>query len=242
MRPAPVAREIAAGRHLSTLAAFGPSGSTSVQGDVVQLRARKNWVVAAGEADSYVWSVGSALWLVPANAPGLLVPADHAGMGLRGTVAASVQADPVRVPASNELGPEEIAHPWFLVLGGAVSLGLMEGALGAALRHLGGTDPRTKADLARMRLRTDSVRVLYHDAISAVTWQPDRSAHRVRLLAVAASEAAVAVTDLAMKVCGDAAFRRDLGLERRFRDARAAAAIEPTVDTLLESVEVHARP
>jgi alkylation response protein AidB-like acyl-CoA dehydrogenase len=41
-----------------------------------------------------------------------------------------------------------------------------------------------------------------------------------------------------MKVCGDAAFRRDLGIERRFRDARAAAAIEPTVDSLVDSVEI----
>jgi len=41
-----------------------------------------------------------------------------------------------------------------------------------------------------------------------------------------------------MKVCGDAAFRRDLGIERRFRDARAAAAIEPTADSLLDSVEI----
>jgi hypothetical protein len=41
-----------------------------------------------------------------------------------------------------------------------------------------------------------------------------------------------------MKVCGDAAFRRDLGIERRFRDARAAAAIEPTVDALLDSLEI----
>lgn len=230
--------EIAAGRHLSTLAAFGAPGAVSSHGDVVQVRARKSWVIAAGEADSYVWSSGSALWLVPAQAPGLLVPADHAGMGLRGTVATCVEADPVRVPASNRLWSDEPAYPWFLVLGAAVSLGLMEGALAAALGHLGGGDPRTRADLVRMRLRTDSVRVLYNDTLSAVTWHPERSADRVRLLAVTATEAAVAVTDLAMKVCGDAAFRRDLGIERRFRDARAAAAIEPTVDSLLDSVEI----
>ncbi|MGI5507277.1 acyl-CoA dehydrogenase family protein [Lentzea sp. CA-135723] len=230
--------EIAAGRHLSTLAAFGSAGEASSHGDVVQVRARKNWVIAAGEADSYVWSCGAALWLVPAEAPGLLVPADHAGMGLRGTVATCVRADPVRVPASNRLWSEELAFPWFMVLGAAVSLGLMEGALAAAVGVLGRDDPRTRPDLARMRLRTDSVRVLYNDTLSAVTWHPERSLDRVRLLAVTATEAAVAVTDLAMKVCGDAAFRRDLGIERRFRDARAAAAIEPAVDVLLDSVEI----
>ncbi|MGW6442936.1 acyl-CoA dehydrogenase family protein [Lentzea sp. NPDC055074] len=230
--------EIAAGRHLSTLAAFGASGEMSTHGDVVQVRARKRWVIAAGEADSYVWSCGPALWLVPAEAPGILVPADHAGMGLRGTVATCVEADPVRVPASNRLWSDELAFPWFMVLGAAVSLGLMEGAVAAAVGHLGGGDPRTRSDLARMRLRTDAVRVLYNDTLSAVTWHPERSADRVRLLAVTATEAAVVVTDLAMKVCGDAAFRRDLGIERRFRDARAAAAISPTVEEMLDSVEI----
>ncbi|HEX7302639.1 hypothetical protein [Lentzea sp.] len=51
---------------------------------------------------------------------------------------------------------------------------------------------------------------------------------------------AAAGRHLAMKVCGDAAFRRDLGIERRFRDARAAAAVEPTADVLLDSVVAQA--
>ena len=42
-----------------------------------------------------------------------------------------------------------------------------------------------------------------------------------------AAEAAIAVTDLAMKVCGGAAFRKELGIERHFRDARAARVMAP---------------
>ncbi|MBM7864160.1 hypothetical protein [Lentzea nigeriaca] len=76
------------------------------------------------------------------------MPADHAGMGLRGTVATCVEADPVWVPASNRLWSDELAF----------SLGLM---------HLGGGDPPTRADL--VRLRTDSVHVLCNDILSAVT-------------------------------------------------------------------------
>jgi alkylation response protein AidB-like acyl-CoA dehydrogenase len=38
------------------------------------------------------------------------------------------------------------------------------------------------------------------------------------------------------ELCGDAAFRRDLGVERRFRDAPAATAIEPTAESALELV------
>ena len=44
------------------------------------------------------------------------------------------------------------------------------------------------------------------------------------------------VTDLAMKVCGGAAFRKELGIERRFRDARAARVMAPTTDALLDFV------
>jgi alkylation response protein AidB-like acyl-CoA dehydrogenase len=43
-------------------------------------------------------------------------------------------------------------------------------------------------------------------------------------------------TELAMKVCGGAAFRKELGIERPFRDARAARVKAPTIDALLDFV------
>jgi alkylation response protein AidB-like acyl-CoA dehydrogenase len=42
----------------------------------------------------------------------------------------------------------------------------------------------------------------------------------------------VDVTDLAMKTCGGAAFSRQGGIERLFRDARAGWVMAPTVDHL----------
>jgi alkylation response protein AidB-like acyl-CoA dehydrogenase len=52
----------------------------------------------------------------------------------------------------------------------------------------------------------------------------------------AAGEASIDVTDTAMKLCGGAAFRKELGIERRFRDARAARVMAPTTDALLDFV------
>ncbi|MEZ7003031.1 acyl-CoA dehydrogenase family protein [Streptomyces sp. AD55] len=116
-----VRRRTAGGHHLSTLAlgesagpgAAPPPHSTATRaGDVVALRGRKCDVVAAGEADSYVWSTGPAdgqdgltLWLVPADAPGLFVPARPDGRGPRGSAASTVRADPVLIPACARLGP-----------------------------------------------------------------------------------------------------------------------------------------
>lgn len=117
--------ETAAGRHLSSLAladgtdgAYGAAGATATRsGEVVALRARKREVVAAGEADSYVWSSlplaagdGLTLWLVPAHAPDLFVPARPDGGGPHGSATSTVLADPVLVPADAMLGEDGAGH------------------------------------------------------------------------------------------------------------------------------------
>ena len=59
---------------------------------------------------------------------------------------------------------------------------------------------------------------------------------RVMQVKAAAAEAALEVTDTAMRVCGGAAFRKDLGIERYFRDARAASVMAPTSDVLYDFI------
>ncbi|WP_431949852.1 acyl-CoA dehydrogenase family protein [Actinacidiphila sp. bgisy167] len=135
--------EIAVGRHLSSLALADRAGaadgavgaSVSRSGEVVALRARKREVVAAGEADSYVWSSlpldtadGLTLWLVPAHASDLFVPARPDGTGPQGSATATVLADPVLVPADAMLGEDGVGGdivlrtvlPWLCALRDAV--------------------------------------------------------------------------------------------------------------------------
>jgi alkylation response protein AidB-like acyl-CoA dehydrogenase len=59
---------------------------------------------------------------------------------------------------------------------------------------------------------------------------------RVLEAKAAAGEAASEVTDLAMRVCGGAAFRKDVGVERVFRDARAGLVMSPTTDILYDFI------
>jgi alkylation response protein AidB-like acyl-CoA dehydrogenase len=64
----------------------------------------------------------------------------------------------------------------------------------------------------------------------------DDATLRVLEVKAATAEAATTVTDLAMRVCGGAAFRKEAGVERRFRDARAATVMAPTTDALYDFV------
>ena len=52
----------------------------------------------------------------------------------------------------------------------------------------------------------------------------------------AAGETAGEVLELAMRVCGGQAFRRDVGVERFFRDSKAASVMAPTTDQLYDFI------
>ena len=235
-----------------------PVGTASADDDSVVLNAQKSWVTSSGQADSYVWSSRPlaadglmTLWLVPSGSPGLTIPAPFEGLGLRGNASSPVSAASVRIPAEARLGGDgagfdiafATALPVFLVLNAAASVGLMESVIDATIAHLTGTrlehldqtladQPAARAGLARMRIAADSVQVLLDDTIAALA--AARADAQLRLLEVkaAAAEASIQVTDLAMTVCGGSAFRTDLGIERRFRDARAARVMAPTTEAL----------
>ncbi|MFP4905291.1 acyl-CoA dehydrogenase family protein, partial [Paraburkholderia sp. BR14261] len=77
---------------------------------------------------------------------------------------------------------------------------------------------------------------LRDDTLAALaSGRPDAMLRVLEVKAVAA-EAALAVTDTAMRICGGAAFRKEVGIERLFRDARAASIMGPTSDVLYDFV------
>jgi alkylation response protein AidB-like acyl-CoA dehydrogenase len=176
-------------------------------------------------------------------------------MGLRGNDSAPVTADGVLVTAADMLGADgagldialSVALPWFLLLNASASVGLMQAVTTTSAEHLAKTRLQhldqslaqqlpARMALATMQVETDRTRALVDDAICAVeTARPD-----ARLLVLEAKLAgdlsSAAVADLAMKTCGGAAFRKELDVERRFRDSRAARVMAPTSDALLDFV------
>jgi len=238
-------------------------GTAQPDGDGVRLTGKKSWVTSARHADSYVWSSKptagselSTLWLVPRTTPGLRVAdAPFDGLGLRGNDSSPATAESMRVPASARLGDDGAGFaimmgtvlPWFDVLSAAVSAGLMEGAVGKTAAHAAGTTfqhagssiadlPTARAYIARMRIKTDMTKALLADTLAAIATNRPDTMLRVLEAKAGAGEAAAEVVDLAMRVCGGAAFRKEVGVERIFRDARAALVMGPTTDVLYDFI------
>jgi alkylation response protein AidB-like acyl-CoA dehydrogenase len=239
-----------------------PVSSARSENAHVRLDARKSWITSAGEADSYVWSsrpmVGDSpitLWLVPARSQGLTVTAPFDGLGLRGNASSPVTADGVTVGAGAMLGPDGegadivmgIVLPWFQLMTAGHAVGTMEAATAKTVAHVSATRfehtgqsladlPTVRAYVARMQVKTLQSRALLLDTLDAMENAHPDAQLKVLAVKAGAGEAVTEVTDLAMRVCGGAAFRREVGVERHFRDARAATVMAPTTDVLYDFI------
>jgi alkylation response protein AidB-like acyl-CoA dehydrogenase len=266
-----IRRDIAAGKHLTTLAFsevgsrshfWAPVGSAAKVNGHIVLDSKKSWITSAGEADSYVWSSkpitgdgASTIWFVRSKANGVSTVAPFDGLGLRGNASSPVTGTQVQVSDADRLGADGggfdvmmgVVLPMFQVLNASCSLGAMEASVSKAAAHVGGAKlvhlsqsladlPTIRAYIARARIRTDSVRALLNDTVSAMETGREDTMLRVLEIKAAAAEGALEVTDLAMRVCGGAAFRKEVGVERHFRDARAASVMAPTSDVLYDFI------
>lgn len=241
---------------------WAPLGTATRSGNRVTLAAKKSWITSANHATAYVWSSRSTtsdsattLWLVPRDTAGVAVSGGFDGLGLRGNDSCPAEARGAELPMSAILGDDGggadimlgTVLPVFQVLNASCSVGLMEAAIArtiahatsARLEHLGTTladNPVTRAHIARMRVAADGVRGLLVDALDAIEHGRADASLRVLESKAIAGDTAARVLDTAMRVCGGAAFRKEAGVERYFRDARAAAVMAPTSDALYEFI------
>lgn len=269
-----ILRDIAAGRHLTTLA-FSESGSRSqFWAPVSQLvsdgnggfttSASKSWVTSAGHADSYVSSaqapgakspLESTIYLILRGSPGVRTSGEFRGLGLRGNDSAAVAIDKLRVSAAQLISAQaegantmlQVVLPWFSIGTAAMANGICRAAVQRTAKHMESTSfthtgtalrdlPTLRARLADMSVRMVQSRALLGYTLGTIEGAAEDAALYVLQARLAAVEAAADVTDLAMKACGGAAFSKQVGVERFFRDARAGLVMAPTADHLRDFV------
>jgi alkylation response protein AidB-like acyl-CoA dehydrogenase len=239
---------------------WAPVSTAAVEDESVRVCADKSWVTSAGFADVYVVSSGSTsgvagdvdLYAVPGSTQGVAVSGTFTGLGLRGNASAPMAFD-ATVPAGNRVGAEaagfglmmDVVLPWFNLGNAAVSIGLAASANEAAVSHVGSARlehlgetlaelPTIRAQIARMGISLAAQRAYLTLAAQSVS-APDESTMACVLgVKAAANDAALAITESAMRVCGGAAFSKHLPIERAFRDARAGAVMAPTADALYD--------
>jgi len=243
---------------------WAPVSQAVLDGDKHRLSAEKSWVTSAGHADSYIVPTRSAgraeplastLYYVPKDTPGLTVSGPWNGLGMRGNASNPMRLQDVTLPASYRLSGEgdgfntmlTVVLPWFQLGNAAISVGIARAAtegtrqhlLASRLEHLGqllASLMNLRARLAQMQILVETHQ-LYVDQAAAQMENGEPTAMLTLMKSKAAtSEAAVQVTDLAMRTCGGAAFSRHLGVERNFRDSRAGWVMAPTTDVLYDFI------
>ncbi|WP_291411741.1 acyl-CoA dehydrogenase family protein [Actinophytocola sp.] len=135
--------------------------------------------------------------------------------------------------------------PWFNLGNAAVSVGLAAAAVDAAVRHTSAAQlehldqslsalPTIRAQLARMSIELAATRAYLTQAASRIAEPAEDTVLHVLGVKAAANDAALSITDTAMRVCGGAAFSEHLQIDRYFRDARVGHVMAPTADVLYD--------
>lgn len=238
---------------------WAPVSESVAEGDDVRFTAYKSWVTSAGYADVYVMSSKSAvdpetvdLYAIPASTAGLEIASPWSGLGLRGNASSPMEVA-VTIPSSYRLGEPGSGFgammatvlPWFNLGNSAVSLGLSTAAVDAAIAHVTGARlehldqalsalPTIRAQIAKMSIALTAQKSYLAQAAAKVANPADDTPLFVLGVKASTNDAALTITESAMRVCGGAAFSKHLPVERAFRDARAGSVMAPTADVLYD--------
>ncbi|MHA6779813.1 acyl-CoA dehydrogenase family protein [Pseudonocardia saturnea] len=202
------------------------------------------FVVFARYADAVPGAPGIAVFLVPADAPGVTVGPKDAKMGQEGSTTSDVHFDNVRVPADALVGGDEAAgykaamtslargrvHIAALAVGTA-QRALDESVAYAAQNTQGGQRigdfQLVQAMLADMQTGVLAGRAMVREAARAYVDGTDRriAPSAVKLFC---TEMVGKVADLAVQVHGGAGYMKEIPVERIYRDVRLLRLYEGT--------------
>src|SRR5262245_20285351 len=224
----------------------------------VHVSASKSFVTSAGRADGYVVStlapaatqpLESSVYLVFRDDQGVRVSGAWKGVGMRGNSSAPMTLENVALSEQRALSAPGkgldmmlgVVLPLFQIGSAAIAVGIAEAAVQATIGHLTHARfeetretlaqlPTLRARVADMRVQTDRARAHLAAVVDSLESPGPETQLLVLEVKAAATEAAVNVTDTAMRACGGAAFGGAHGIERLFRDARAPIIMAPTTD------------
>ena len=225
------------------------------RGDHFVLYGEKPFVSAAGESDLYLvhiqhttssfpghWSyLDQGFILVDGDAPGVSAPRIYDPMGIRGASSGTMNFDNVIVPKENLLGGE----PWGVLRSlsakaaspvgpGIVATGVAGAALDATARHVR-TEGKVTTEWVRhmleeMSARVSAMRFYNYFAGRAVNREYDASGAVVMEIKTLTGTEAPWVCDRALEIMGGSSFMRNSPIQRYYRDARACAYLNVTMD------------
>ena len=194
-------------------------------------------------------------FLVPMDAPGVRIELTWDNLSMRATGSHDLILDNVLVPNDALLPPEEaigIGDPrGWSILYGTVYTGIASAARDFAVDFARGRRPGGQAGASIAEYQTVQHRIAEMDVLllqsrsilygAAETWveRPElRDAIAWQLLAskYVATNNAIRITDLALRVVGSAGLARSRPLERYFRDARAGLGNPPMDDIALTQI------
>lgn len=228
----------------------------------VTLSAEKSWVTSAGFADGIVSSArsldgsGASVFLVSKDDRGVRISGGWNSLGMRGNQSNPMTFENIELDLNQRLIGVEgqgsdimlgAALPTFLVCQSAIGVGIAESAYQSTRNHIKSTEfqhtgtrlmdlPNIRGNLTMMKLKTDQARAYLVATLDKMESGDEDAMADVLAIKISGGETAVTVCDLAMRTCGGAAFSKHLGLERLFRDSRAAIVMAPTTDHLQQFV------
>jgi alkylation response protein AidB-like acyl-CoA dehydrogenase len=228
------------------------------------INGRKRWASMA-PALGYMFTLATVVdaaappqrgnFLVPASSPGVRVEPTWDNLGMRGTASDDIVFAQVEVPPDALLGFDGSAVPgdglgWSAFGGAAVFLGIAQAARDAAVafaqqrRPIGMAGPIAELQTIQHRIAAIELALLPARTLlyATIEWwlarpqERDAMAWRLAAAKYTVTEAAIRVTDEALRVAGSAGLAASSPLQRYFRDALTAIGQPPIADVALTTI------
>jgi alkylation response protein AidB-like acyl-CoA dehydrogenase len=231
---------------------YSPELKATRENGSVTVSGRKSFVTSGGHADVYLLLLQGAeegtadAYLVGKDHPGVQFEGDWAGLGMAGNSSIGLELTGVELGEDALIGEPgkglELVFgavaPFFLVGLAAVNVGIAAAAAEAATRHAAERrypDGTSLAEvqyvqhlLADMDMTVRTARLLVQEAARLGEAGDESALVAIMEAKVVATEAAAAVTHLALQATGGQGYTPALPVERHLRDARAGSVMAPT--------------